>query len=157
MLLRLLQAYGSFTKPWKEVVGSLVFFLPAWSSGFPEDLPTPEAVSERTPIQSHLDLVLSSGATLTHPHANRTVVWLRPKARWLSSKNPPARQETLKMPVPSLGQKGSLEKEMATHSGILAWEISWRQEPGGLQPMGLQRVRHDWVTEHAQTHARSRN
>ena len=57
------------------------------------------------------------------------------------------------MPVPSLGQKGPLEKEMAPHSSILVWEIPWRQEPGGLQPMGSQRVRHNWVTEH--THIRA--
>ena len=37
---------------------------------------------------------------------------------------------------------------MATHSSILAWRIPWREEPGGLQPMGLQRVRHDWTTKH---------
>ena len=35
---------------------------------------------------------------------------------------------------------------MATHSSILAWKISWTEEPGGLQSMGLQRVGHDWVT-----------
>ena len=41
-----------------------------------------------------------------------------------------------------------LEKEMATHSSILAWEIPWTEEPGGLQ---LQRIRHNWPTEHART------
>ena len=45
--------------------------------------------------------------------------------------------------VRSLGQEDSLEKGMATHSSILAWKIPWTQEPGGLQSMGLQRVRHD--------------
>ena len=49
--------------------------------------------------------------------------------------------------VPPLSWDNSLEKEMATHSGILAWEIPWTEEPGGLQPMGLQRVRHDLVTK----------
>ena len=43
----------------------------------------------------------------------------------------------------SLGQKEPLEKEMATHSSILAWRIPWTEEPGGLQSMGSQRVRHD--------------
>ena len=38
---------------------------------------------------------------------------------------------------------------MATHSKILAWNISWTQEPGGLQSMGSQRVGYDWATEHA--------
>ena len=49
--------------------------------------------------------------------------------------------------VRSLGQEDPPEKEMATHSSILAWEIPWTEEPGGLQPMGFQRVRHDLVTE----------
>ena len=51
---------------------------------------------------------------------------------------------------PSLEQDDTLEKEMTTHSSILAWEIPWTEEPGGLQFMGLQRVRHHWVTEHSQ-------
>ena len=42
-----------------------------------------------------------------------------------------------------LGQEDPLKKEMATHSRILAWEIPWTEEPGGLQSMGSQRVRHD--------------
>ena len=41
-----------------------------------------------------------------------------------------------------------LKKKMATHSSILAWKISWTEEPGSLQSMGLQRVRRDWATEH---------
>ena len=45
-------------------------------------------------------------------------------------KNLPAMQE---MQVPSLSQEDPLEKEMATHSSLLAWEISWTEEPGGLQ------------------------
>ena len=45
--------------------------------------------------------------------------------------------------VQSLGQEDLLEKEMATHSSILAWKIPWTEEPGRLQSMGLQRVRHD--------------
>ena len=45
--------------------------------------------------------------------------------------------------VPSLGQEDSLEKELATHSSILAWEIPWTEKPGGLQSMGSQRVGHD--------------
>ena len=45
--------------------------------------------------------------------------------------------------VQSLGLEDPLEKEMATHSSILAWTIPWTEEPGRLQPMGSQRVRHD--------------
>ena len=45
--------------------------------------------------------------------------------------------------VQFLDWEDPLEKEMATHSSILAWKIPWTEEPGGLQSMGLQRVRHD--------------
>ena len=58
-------------------------------------------------------------------------------------KNLPAMWETW---VWSLGWEDPLEKEMATHSDILAWRIPWREKPGRLQSIGLQRVRHDWVT-----------
>ena len=47
--------------------------------------------------------------------------------------------------VQSVGREDILEKEMATHSSILAWKIPWTEKPGRLQPMGLQRVRHDWA------------
>ena len=52
----------------------------------------------------------------------------------------PATRETQ---VQSLGQEDPLEKEMATHSRILAWKIPWMEEPGGLQSMGSPRVGHD--------------
>ena len=52
----------------------------------------------------------------------------------------PAMQETW---VRTLGREDPLEKEMATHSSTLAWKIPWMVEPGKLQSMGLQRVRHD--------------
>ena len=55
-------------------------------------------------------------------------------------KNLPAMQETW---VQFLGQKDPLEKEMATHTSLLAWRIPWKEEPGGLQSMELQRVGHD--------------
>ena len=55
-------------------------------------------------------------------------------------KNLPAMRETQ---VRSLGQEDPLEKEMATHSSILAWRIPWTEEPGGLQSMRSQRVRHN--------------
>ena len=58
----------------------------------------------------------------------------------LMVKSLPAMQETQ---VPSLGQEDPLEKEMVTHFSILTWKIPWMEEPGGLHPMGLQRVRHD--------------
>ena len=52
----------------------------------------------------------------------------------------PAMQETQ---VQSLGQEDTLEKEMATHSSILAWRIPWTEKPGRLQSLGSQRVRHN--------------
>ena len=48
--------------------------------------------------------------------------------------------------VRSLGQEDTMEKEMATHANILAWEITWTKEPRELQTTGVQRVRHDLVT-----------
>ena len=62
---------------------------------------------------------------------------------WL--KNLPAMQETQVRP---LGWEDPLEKEMATCSSILVCEISWTEEPGGPQSIGLQRVRQNWVAEH---------
>ena len=66
-------------------------------------------------------------------------------AKWASLvaqlvKNLPAVQETQ---VRSLGREDPLEKEMATHSSILAWKIPWTEETGGLQSTGSQRVGHD--------------
>ena len=58
-------------------------------------------------------------------------------------KNLPAVQE---IQLWFLGQEGPLEKEVTTHSSILAWNIPWTEEPGRLQSMGSQRVRHDWAT-----------
>ena len=58
------------------------------------------------------------------------------------AKNPPGRQE---MQVLSLGQENPLEEEMATQSSILAWEIPWTEEPGGL--WGCKRGRHDLETK----------
>ena len=52
-------------------------------------------------------------------------------------------QEMQKTLVRSLGQEDLLEEEMETHSSILAWGISWTEEPGGLWSIGLQRVGHD--------------
>ena len=55
-------------------------------------------------------------------------------------KNPPAMQKTW---ILSLGRDDPLEEGMSTHSNILAWRITWTEEPGRLQSMGLQRVGHN--------------
>ena len=52
----------------------------------------------------------------------------------------------------SLGWEDPLEKEMASHSSVLAWEIPWTEESGGLQSVGSQRVEHDWAHERTHTH-----
>ena len=64
----------------------------------------------------------------------------------------PASAEMYEMRVWSLGREDPLEKEMATHSNFLAWEIPWTEEPAGLQSMRLQRVGHDLVTERTRTY-----
>ena len=58
-------------------------------------------------------------------------------------KNPPSLQEAQKTWVQSLGWEFPLEEEMAPYSSILAWKISWAEEPGRLQSIGSQRVGHD--------------
>ena len=86
--------------------------------------------------------------THTHTHTH-THVWL-PSGTVL--KNLPTRQETQ---VWSLGREDPLEKEMATCSRILAWEIPWTEQPGGLQPLGFWRLRPDWANTHTHTHIHS--
>ena len=61
-------------------------------------------------------------------------------------KNLPVNAGGIETWVRSLGKEGPLEEGMAAHSSILAWRISWTEDPGGLQSMGLQRVGHNWVT-----------
>ena len=60
---------------------------------------------------------------------------LRLSVKWLSAK------------AGDLGWEDPLEEEIATHSKIFDWEIPWTEEPGGLQSMGSQRVRHEWATK----------
>ena len=77
---------------------------------------------------------------------NQAVSWCTTLCPTLAAqmiKNLPAVQESQ---VPSLGWEDPLEKQMATHSSILAWRILWTEEPGGLQSLGSQRVRHNRVT-----------
>ena len=76
--------------------------------------------------------------------------WVRIRGLWEFSslvaqrlKRMPAMRETW---IWSLGRKDPLEKEMATHSSILAWRIPWTEEPSGLQSTGSLRVGHDWAT-----------
>ena len=79
---------------------------------------------------------MGSPYVLVYPHYSI----LRASLVAKTVKNLPAMQETRVLP---LGWRDTLEKEMATHSSILACRIPWTEEPDWLQSMGLQRVRHD--------------
>ena len=65
-------------------------------------------------------------------------------------KNLPAMQEPQETQIQSLGWEDPLEEGMATHSSILAWRISWTEEPSGLQSIGSQRVGYDSTHVHTQ-------
>ena len=68
---------------------------------------------------------------IDHVRASQVVLVIR---------KPPTKQETQEMWVWSLGWEDPLEEEMTAHSSILAWKISWTEEPGGLHSMRLHRV-----------------
>ena len=84
-----------------------------------------------------------------HPFANVCQVRLRELRQCNPGgtvvKNPPSNARDAEEAVSIPGREDPLEKEIATHSSILAWEITWTEEPGRLQFMGLQRVRHKWA------------
>ena len=83
-------------------------------------------------------LVVNDSLKAVTIHLLPSYTCLRWPPWWLQKvKNWPVMQE---VQVQSLGQEDALEKEMATHSRILAWRIPWTEEPGGLQSMGSQRV-----------------
>ena len=97
-----------------------------------------------------LDLLAVQGThkcLLQHHSSKASILWcsgfFRASLVAQRLKRLPAMWETL---VRSLGWEDPLEKEMATHSSILAWRIPWTKEPGRLQSTGSQRVRHDWAT-----------
>ena len=109
-----------------------------------------QGLRDPTPLEKSWCMTRSGNSTssILPSEMGRSLMWLeRGRARCCGAslvaqlvKNPPAMQET---PVRFLGREDPLEKGKATHSSILAWRIPWREEPGGLQSMGLQRVRHD--------------
>ena len=74
-------------------------------------------------------------------------LWASQVAQWLRTHLP--MKETQEMGVQSLGQEDALEEGMATHSSILACRIPWTEEPGRLQSIGSQNVRHDGTTAHS--------
>ena len=86
-----------------------------------------EAISQ---VQMITEVIIRVGSSLVS--ASLMVQWV---------KNLPAMQETQESHVQSLSQENPLEKEMATYSSTLSWEIPWTEEPDRLQSMGSQRVR----------------
>ena len=98
-------------------------------------------------LSTRLQLLLNLGFILIGKFKNSTSS-VRASPGGSVVKNVLAMQETQ---VPSLGQEDPLEKEMAIHSSILARKIPRTEEPGGLQSMGSQRVRHG-ASEHTHTH-----
>ena len=80
---------------------------------------------------------------------NEVKHWTARLTRWLSGKES-AGQCGRQTRVGSLDWEDPLGEDMATHSSILAWEIPWTEEPGGLESVGSQRVRHDLVTKQQQ-------
>ena len=85
-------------------------------------------------------------ATVFYLFCSFKMHWRRVWGFWASQvapvvKNPPTMQETKKMQIPYLGWEVRLEEGTTPHSSILAWRISWTEEPGGLQSLGLPRVR----------------
>ena len=120
-------------------------YLPSWPSYYPNDLPATEtklsSLSRCHPSQERTAFSAAYPVfTLT-----KNNMYYRSRASLVAQrlKRLPAMQGTW---VQSLGQEDPLEKELATHSSILAWRIPWTEEPGGLQSTGLQRVGHDWAT-----------
>ena len=75
------------------------------------------------------------------------IIYIHRLPWWISGKEPTCNARD---PGSTLGQEDPLEKEMATHSSILAWEIPWTEEPGGLKSRGKVRIGHGLVTKQHQ-------
>ena len=98
-------------------------------------------------IPAHTEFLITSPPTTFRSDHAYLHVWptsVRASLVAQPIKNLPTMQETW---VQSLGWEDPLEEEMATHFSILAWRIPWIEEPGRLQSMGSQRIRHDWATK----------
>ena len=98
-------------------------------------------------IPAHTEFIITSPLTTFRSHHAYLHVWptsVRASLVAQPIKNLPTMQETW---VQSLVREDPLEEEMATHFSILAWRIPWIEEPGRLQSMGSQRIRHDWATK----------
>ena len=145
-----------FVTPWTiahQAPRSMGFSRKEYWSGLPRppprDLPNPVALpsfnlNQPQPLSELKFCLLNLCTHLTLSSSLTLSYWCFPGGSVL--KNPPASTgdagDTGLIP----GFERSLEEEMATHSSILSWKISWAEEPGGLQSMGSQRVGHDWAT-----------
>ena len=135
-----IRSHPSFVKVWSWVCSNSVMASGSTSSSLA--MSTTSAVNSSTevlnPSKSSMRVGIGFFQTpigiLTSSHESLLVQTV---------KNPPAMQETW---VWSLCLEAPLEEEMAIRSSSLAWEIPWREESGGLQPIGSQRVRHNWMT-----------
>ena len=104
----------------------------------PGDLPTPETEPASLMSLASADRFFTTGTTWKALSFHITCLFTSLVAQ--TAQHLPAMRETW---VRSLGQEDALEKEMETHSGTLAGKIPWTEEPGRLQSVGSQRVRHD--------------
>ena len=126
--------------PSEAIKAALMFLVHIWTikglQTFEERLPM-KGGGPSLPLPPH-----QSGTECRHSASS----WGQISSCWASLmaqsiKDPPVMQETW---VWFLGREDPLEKEMAIHSSILAWEIPWTEEPAGLQSTELQRIRQDW-------------
>ena len=154
---------------WASPVAQMVKNLPAmqetwvWSVGW-EDLlkkgvtTQSSALAWRIPWAEGPGRLQSTGSQrIGHDCVTNTFIfsyWGRTRASQLALvvKNPPASAGDVRDAVWSLGCEDPLEEGMAAHSSILAWRVPWTEEPGGLQSMGLQRVKDDWSMHTRLTH-----
>ena len=139
------------TQGWNQCLMSPVlagkFFTTSTTWEAPPDILTnPHSLSSpciRWPkyfrVEKFFSMILQWWSMTLCSYWNLQTLWASQVAQWL--KNPPAMQETQ---VWYLGQEDPLEEGMETHSSILAWRIPCRKEPGRLQSIGSQRVRHNW-------------
>ena len=115
---------------WETKVWSL-----GWEDSLEKKMATPSSIpgaSLMAQIKRCKDIIIGSSDLFYYDRARLLLIF-----NYFISKN-------------NLKNKNWIKQEMATHSSILAWGIQWTEEPGGVQSMGLQRVRHDWVTKQQQ-------
>ena len=104
---------------------------------------------QRRMFQTEVDRKSFSTSPFFFPELNSCILLQGASLLAQMVKNLPAMQEAW---VLSLGWEDPMDENMGTHSNILAWRIPWREEPGGVQSTGWQRVGHDWATKPSIAH-----